>query len=67
MTNHLYSDLNNTFGMDIFSLDIQRSRDHGIPSYKEFRKFCRLKEITSIDELRETLIDGVSLSTFKIL
>jgi len=38
------------FGMDIVSLDIQQERDHGIPSYTEFRKYCQLKAIRSVQD-----------------
>lgn len=66
MTNHLYSSYYNPYGMDIFSLDIQRSRDHGIPSYTDFKIFCDLKYISNFEDLREILIDGVSLYIFNI-
>jgi len=49
------------FGMDIFSLDIQRSRDHGIPSYTQFRKYCGLKDIENMQDLSEIMVEGVSL------
>jgi len=47
--------------MDIFSLDIQRSRDHGIPSYTQFRKYCGLKDIENMQDLSEIMVEGVSL------
>ena len=53
--------------MDVVSLDIQRSRDHGIPSYTEFRKYCRLKAIRSVKDLSRIMVEGVSLKIFAIL
>jgi len=47
--------------MDILSLDIQRSRDHGIPSYTQFRKYCGLKDIENVQDLSEIMVEGVSL------
>jgi len=50
-----------SFGMDIVSLTIQRSRDHGIPSYTQFRKYCGLKDIETVEDLSEIMVEGVSL------
>jgi len=47
--------------MDIVSLDIQRSRDHGIPSYTQFRKYCGLNDIETVEDLSEIMVEGVSL------
>ncbi|XP_022171599.1 peroxidase-like isoform X2 [Myzus persicae] len=59
ITNHLYSiGTNNSFGMDMLSLDIQRSRDHGIPSYTQFRKYCGLKDIENEQDLSEIMGEG---------
>ncbi|XP_003241493.3 peroxidase-like [Acyrthosiphon pisum] len=59
LTNYLNSvHPNNLFGMDVVSLDIQRSRDHGIPSYTEFRKYCRLKAIRSVKDLSRIMVEG---------
>ncbi|XP_022164640.1 peroxidase-like [Myzus persicae] len=64
ITNYLYSHPDNMFGMDIVSLDIQRSRDHGIPSYTQFRKYCGLKEIKNVQDLTQIMVKG---STNKLL
>jgi len=55
------------FGMDIVSLDIQRSRDHGIPSYTQFRKFCGLKEIKNVQDLTKIMVKGVSFKKCEII
>ncbi|PSN56140.1 hypothetical protein C0J52_03325 [Blattella germanica] len=39
LTQMLYKE-DSEFGMDVVSLDIQRGRDHGLPGYNQFRKFC---------------------------
>jgi len=46
--------------MDIVSLAIQRSRDHGIPNYMEFRKYCGLKDIENVQDLSLIMMEGVS-------
>ncbi|XP_048249806.1 peroxidase-like protein 3 [Haliotis rufescens] len=49
MTEHLFETSGNN-GFDIVSLNIQRGRDHGLPSYNNFRKACQLSEVTSFDD-----------------
>jgi len=41
--------------MDRLSLDIQRNRDHGIPSYTQFRKYCGLKDIKNKQDMLEII------------
>lgn len=50
--------------MDIVSLDIQRSRDHGIPSYTQYRKYCGLKEIQSVQDLAQVMVKGVNINIY---
>ncbi|XP_065203108.1 peroxidase-like isoform X2 [Planococcus citri] len=57
VTHYWYSSSGN-FGMDLFSLDIQRGRDHGIPSYVNFRKICNLTEPNSFKDLRGIISQG---------
>ena len=47
VTNHLFEADDNRFGMDLVARNIQRGRDHGIPSYNAFRQLCELDQICS--------------------
>ena len=38
-------------GFDVASLNIQRGRDHGLPSYNEWRDLCSLGKLSSFDEM----------------
>ncbi|CAH1969751.1 unnamed protein product [Acanthoscelides obtectus] len=52
VTNHLFEDRRIPFsGVDLISLNIQRARDHGVPSYNNYRALCNLKRATSFEDL----------------
>lgn len=53
-----------TAGLDLVSLNIQRGRDHGLPSYTEWRKFCKLPPVDTWEEMSNA-VDSESLKSMK--
>ncbi|CAH0563572.1 unnamed protein product [Brassicogethes aeneus] len=52
VTNHLFENKKIPFsGVDLIALNIQRARDHGIPSYNNYRALCNLKRATTFEDL----------------
>lgn len=57
---------NQVFGTDSLALDIQRSRDHGLPSYVNYIKKCLNIRITNWNDLRHIIKDD-DLSRLRVI
>lgn len=53
-----------TCGLDLVSLNIQRGRDHGLPAYPEWRRFCNLPS-TNTWEKMAFAVDPESLASLR--
>merc|ERR1719474_513410 len=51
LTEHLFQQDDENFGLDLVSLNIQRGRDHGLAPYTSWRQLCDLPAVTSLKEL----------------
>ncbi|XP_052759385.1 uncharacterized protein LOC113522388 [Galleria mellonella] len=60
VTNHLFEDRRIPFsGVDLIALNVQRARDHGIPSYNNYRALCNLKRAATFEDLSREIPDEV--------
>ncbi|XP_037959455.1 myeloperoxidase-like [Teleopsis dalmanni] len=65
VTNHLFEDRKTPFsGIDLIALNVQRARDHGIPSYNNYRALCNLKRASTWSDLSREIPNEV-INRFK--
>ncbi|CAL2041089.1 unnamed protein product [Caenorhabditis brenneri] len=53
--------------VDIIAMVIQMGRDHGLPSYLQWRKFCKLDDVNSFLALQSIFKPSVNISDFERL
>ncbi|XP_060086064.1 myeloperoxidase-like [Ylistrum balloti] len=72
--NHLLKE-KTSFGLDLAALNIQRGREHGLPGYNAYRKYCKLSvadsfqtledhDISLIEQLKQTYDDVNDIDLF---
>jgi peroxidase len=66
VTRHLFQNQTSQFGMDLVSLNVQRARDHGIPTYNDLREYCGLGRAKTFEDLAD-LISEEQICAFKAL
>ncbi|VDO82596.1 unnamed protein product [Heligmosomoides polygyrus] len=52
---------------DLGSINIQRGRDHGVPAFTRWRKFCGLPEIKDFDDLNKTISNQVVIDNLRVI
>ena len=57
LTEKLFA-VSNQVALDLAALNIQRGRDHGLPSYNQFREWCGLGSVRRIEDLKQEIRSG---------
>lgn len=52
--------------LDLVSLNIQRGRDHGLPAYYEWRKYCNLPNVDTWETM-QSAVDPDSLANMQLV
>ncbi|KAG5895426.1 hypothetical protein JTB14_037585 [Gonioctena quinquepunctata] len=55
VTQYLFREANDEFGIDLKAFDIQRSRDHGLPSYNDYREFWNLGRAHRFEDFQDVI------------
>lgn len=63
---HLF-ERENSPGQNLAALNIHRSRDHGLPGYNEYRKFCKLGGAKTFEDTKNEIKDPVNRNILKRL
>lgn len=51
----MFQPINSTYGIDLFAVNIQRGRDHGLATYTEWRSICNMPIVNEWPDLDDTM------------
>lgn len=54
LTEHLF-EVAHAVALDLAAINIQRGRDHALPSYNTWRRYCNLSEAETFDDLKREI------------
>lgn len=54
LTEHLF-EMAHAVALDLAALNIQRGRDHGLPTYKSWRSICNMSDVNRFEDLKNEI------------